>query len=209
MKRCIDRRAGGCGPGLPRQLGFTLLEIMVVLAIATLLVLFAAPNIAALYRSMTLSAEGRRLYGAFVEAQGLATATGRPHKLKLDRVNRTWEIWSDISNDGTFAGFVKKHPQNTDGWPEHIAFGPVAGVAAAFPAPFGDVNHDAWCTPCGADEDDGEIRFDVDGRILDDSDEILSGSILLHDTTAGSGGRVQALVFVGATGSLRLFNATE
>ncbi len=199
---CTNSRAG--------ERGFTLIEIMVVLAIATILVLLAAPNIAGLYRSMTLSAEGRRLFGAFVEAQGLATSAGRPHQLKLDRANKTWEIWADVNNDGTFSKLVRKHPQSADGWPTHIAFGPASGITAAFPAPYAGVSHDAWCTPCGATEDDGEIRFDVDGRILNDADEIVpSGSILLHDATGGSGGKVLALVFIGATGDVRLFNATE
>jgi hypothetical protein len=97
-----------------------------------------------------------------------------------------------------------------DAWPDHVDFGPQNGISNAFPKPYDVAPNTAWCTPCGAGSSDGSIIFDIDGRVLDPANsEPAKGAILLHDNTGTLGGAVQALVFIGATGNVRLFETSE
>lgn len=193
------------------EAGFTILELMVVVAISTILAVMATPSLLNVYRRATLNAEGRRLYGAFVEAQGMATSTGARHRLFLDRGNRLWSIDADDGAGGWRT--IKAHGEGVpgqEGWPSHIELGPQGGIAPAFPAPYATVTRNAWCTPCGAGNDNGAIIFDIDGRVLDPAtDEPVSGSVFLHSTAGLNNSPVMALVFVGATGNVRLFDTTE
>ena len=69
---------------------------------------------------------------------------------------------------------------------------------------------DAWCTECGATNPSGAVFFDIDGRIVDGTgDVIANGTVMLFDETGQSDGLVQVLVFLGLTGNVRLFSVTE
>lgn len=192
--------------------GFTLIEVAFVIAIATILAMLAAPSLTNLYRRSALSAEARRLYGAFIEAQGLATSEGYQHRLYFDRANRGWRIEKDPTGTGTWSTVIEHGATAAtgDAWPDYVDFGPPNGISNAFPKPYDVASNAAWCTPCGAGSSNGSIIFDIDGRVLDPADsEPVNGAILLHDNTGSLGGAVEALVFIGATGNLRLFSTSE
>lgn len=176
----------------------------------------AIPNLTAAFRRSALRAEGRRLYGAFVEAQGLASAESVGHCLFLNRTTKSWALRQNANDDGVCDGgdrLVTGHGSGSGGedeWPAHVAFGPGSGISSSLPVPYDNVAVDAWCTECGAVNPSGAVFFDIDGRIVDSSgDVIANGSIMLFDETGQSDGLVEVLVFIGLTGNIRLFSATE
>jgi prepilin-type N-terminal cleavage/methylation domain-containing protein len=193
------------------MLGFTLIELMTVLAILGVLTVLAMPTLTGVYKRSTLGAEGRRLLGAFTEARGLALSKGTRHELLFDRTNSRWEMREDSNRDNVFERLITQHPAAADTWPSHIAFGPLAGITPAYPVPYNGFPHNAWCAtqPAGACTATlGTLVMDVDGRITDASGNLVSGAVMLYDST-GSTGDVQTVVFVGATGNVRLYNMSH
>ena len=184
-------------PHEPR--GFTLIEVMVVVGLVGVLVALAAPNLFRMLRRGDLRSEARLLYAAFVEAQGLAINSGNRGGLRLvlSGDDRGWEVLVDRNGDGTLER-DRRH-RFADSRPG-IGFGPATGFPQAFAAPYAAVPHDAWCTPCGAGNTEGTITFDADGLVVGG----VSGSIVLQNTAGELPNHVEALVFIGATGAVRL-----
>jgi hypothetical protein len=197
----------------PRAAGFTLIELMIIVALIGIVAGLAAPNLIGVYRRYSVGAEGRRLYGAFVEGLGKATGGGVAHCILLDRNTGTWTLRRNANADSacdTSDTLVLSRSQDaTEPMPAGIRFGPQNGIATGFAAPYDTIAHDAWCTACAATATSCALFFDTDGRIRNSAGNLVEGSVLLHDSATGSSGRVMALVFIGATGNLRLFDTTE
>ena len=49
----------------------------------------------------------------------------------------------------------------------------------------------------------------TDGRIIDGNDAPYDGAVMLNDTSATSAHRAFAVVFIGATGNIRMFDRPE
>ncbi|MCK5690459.1 prepilin-type N-terminal cleavage/methylation domain-containing protein [Myxococcota bacterium] len=176
--------------------GFTLIEVMLVVAILGIIAGLAAPRFSKMLDRNALGAEIRLLLGAFLEAQGYAATTGYPSRLVLDRVNNTWEVWADTSGNGS----LQRKSRHVVSEQRNVFFGPAAGTGTALPSPLTTVPHASWCTACGADN--GHIEFEPSG-VISNSD---AGVILLQHPSFPSD--VRALVYIGPTGSSRLLRTS-
>ena len=67
-----------------RQAGFTLIELVIVLAIVGLALAMAAPRVAKNLTGLTLKTESRRVAGMLRTARSLAVNTGRLHTVVFD-----------------------------------------------------------------------------------------------------------------------------
>lgn len=179
--------------------GFTLLEVMIVVAILGIIAAFAQPNLMRMVRRGRVAAEARQLYAAITDTQGRAAASGDDHRVFLDRVNRKWQIQRDGDGDGVFETTLLAHDLEYS----EVAFGPAAGYPEAFPAPFAGTTRNAWCTFCGGDT--GAIVFKPDGAAELHDTGATSGSVVMHDGSDG-GTRVDGLVIIAPTGLVRLYS---
>ena len=176
--------------------GFTLIELMMVVALIGLLATLAAPSFLRAKRRADLHKESRALYSAFLQAQSLALDTGRVTELVLRRggANRGWELRADRDADGTRELVASRLFANEA---PSVDFGPLAGFPRDFAVPFDGVAHDRWCTESGGGTS-CTIRVDPDGTFD------ATGSAALEDTSGDLPDAVEAVVFVGPTGALRL-----
>lgn len=176
--------------------GFTLIEVMVVVALVTIISMLAIPSFTLLIKRMRLASAARGLYSGFVEAQSLARSTVRTHCLTLHNSTRTWTIDEDTDGDGACDRVMKTVRISADAG--DVAFGPTEGYPAAFPHPYTAIERDSWCTACDAET--GSLVFSSEGMVTNET----SGSIVLHDAT-GEVPNVEAIVFIGETGDVRSF----
>lgn len=179
-----------------RTRGFTLIEVMVVVALVSIISVLAVPSFMLLIKRMRLTSAAQGLYNGAVETQSLARSTVRAHCLTLHNSVRTWTIDEDTDGDGACDRVTKTVRLGDDDG--DLAFGPTDGYPSAFPHPYGAIERNSWCTVCDAET--GSLVFSSEGIVTN----ATSGSIVLHDPT-GEIPHVEALVFIGETGDLRSF----
>ncbi|MBN1961949.1 MAG: prepilin-type N-terminal cleavage/methylation domain-containing protein [Deltaproteobacteria bacterium] len=177
------------------EIGFTLIEVMVVAAIIGIVAIIATPNLIGYYRSSQVGAAMREFYGGFIEAQGFARSTTLPHQIVVDRANQQWHIRKDSDRDGNYETLIKTKTLSAT----EVGFGPTAGYGANFPVPYNGIASSSWCSFCGGGNT-GNINFIEDGTVLNGT----SGAVLIYDAS-GTSARIDALVFVGASGDARIF----
>ena len=181
-------------------LGFTLIEMMVVVVIAGIIAALAMPNMMGILRGSQVSSAMRELYVGFQEAQSQARITGARHCLELDRAAKRWRLLFDSTGDGICNEELRQVVLSS----QHVTFGPTTGFPEPFAAPYQSVPRHSWCTACG--QDVGMIDFDRDGTIksVTSGTDFTSASITLYDESQTSS-RIEALVLMGPTGDARLF----
>ena len=93
MKRAIGSRAG-----------FTLLEMMVTMAVFSTLVAMTVPRYRDFQRSTTMKSVARNVAANLRLAQQRASATNRTCYVDLDAPNRAFTVWLDQDRDKTYDG---------------------------------------------------------------------------------------------------------
>ena len=120
--------------------GFTLIELMLVVALIGIVSMLAGPKLNGMYHRSVLNGTARKLFSALMTAQAQATATGARHCLVIDRTARNWVVRQDSDSNGTCDStdkLVERYPSSTSendagqSIPPYVAFGPAAGVAAS------------------------------------------------------------------------------
>jgi prepilin-type N-terminal cleavage/methylation domain-containing protein len=84
------------GPARSRR-GFTLVELIAVLAILTITVSFAAPALSNFFRGRSLNSEARRLLALTHQAQSRAISEGVPMDLWVDSAQRVCGLTAEPS----------------------------------------------------------------------------------------------------------------
>lgn len=193
-------------PRRSSEVGFTLIEAMLVVGILTVLAFLAAPSALGMLRRAELAGEAREFYTALNEAKARAKGAARVHCVEVDRAARTWQITEDADEDGTCGPgdtVIARHSVRGS----TIAFGPNDGYPAAFPGPYSLVPRSTWCActgvACAATcvSDDAVIAFNADGAI----DAVSSMSLSLHDPTNVS--TVYGVALIGPSGAIKLASA--
>jgi prepilin-type N-terminal cleavage/methylation domain-containing protein len=181
----------------PKTAGYSLVELMVVVALVGIISALATPSLVAGIHSANMTASMRRLYAMFIEAQALAKARGHACCFVVDLGARTYKITEDTNGDGACeADIAGKSSALT---PSYVGFKP-DGYPQAFPVPYDQIPRNTGCTACAGSP--CTLRFDSTGAVEDLS--ALGGSITLYDAS-GKSSHVEALVFVGRTGAVRLY----
>jgi prepilin-type N-terminal cleavage/methylation domain-containing protein len=180
--------------------GFTLVEMMMVLALAGVISVLAAPSMMSMVRRWNLGSTTRSFYAVVLDTQSRARSTGIDHRLSLDRAEAKLTILRMDSTSGTtvWQGYLESGLSPSS---KVFGFSP-SGYPSAFPRPYDTVPHDSWCTFCN--DTSGYIQIDPQGLISASSNGTTSGSFALYDKTRRTD-VVEALIYIGRTGDLRLF----
>jgi type II secretion system protein H len=91
----LPSRQALCLP--PRASGFTLIELILVMALLTVLVSVAAPRLSQFFRGRTLNSEARRLLALTRGGQSRAVSEGLPMDLWVDTATRTFGLEAERS----------------------------------------------------------------------------------------------------------------
>lgn len=86
-----------------KQSGFTLIEMMVVLAIFAIVAAIAIPNFMSLLPGMRLNGAARQVMGDLMAARMKAVKLNKKTKVFFNGNGYEYEIWDDADNSGTVA----------------------------------------------------------------------------------------------------------
>jgi type II secretion system protein H len=93
MKMRRGQRGVSCHPSpVTRHSAFTLIELILILALLVIITSFAAPGMANFIRGRALDSEARRLFSLTHEAQGRAVSEGVPMMLWVDEKNGAYGV---------------------------------------------------------------------------------------------------------------------
>ena len=100
MISLIGRRKSELWDASPRR-GFSLIELLLVLALLSIVISVSLPTLSNFFRGRTLDAEARRLLSLTRYGQSRAVSEGIPMRLWVDPENRTYGLeqepgWDDI-----------------------------------------------------------------------------------------------------------------
>jgi prepilin-type N-terminal cleavage/methylation domain-containing protein len=164
-------RPSGFGFGRSRAAGFTLIELILVMAILTMAVSLTAPTLANFFRGRTLDSEARRLLAMTRSGQNRAVSEGIPMDLWVDSTQGIIGLDAEPSFEATDARAVQFNldsgiqievVRNTLVAPTKMTLSPVQAVSIAS-VPRVNLTHSALPT----------IRFLPDGTVSESSPQML------------------------------------
>jgi prepilin-type N-terminal cleavage/methylation domain-containing protein len=181
---------------MTRRSGFTLLEVVLVLALLVMLAAMAMPALESWYVDMKVDAGADHLRAKFAEARAHAIEEGRPYRFAVMPGQSNYRIapdssdfWggspngtaTDGSTDGTAPPLVLE-----DAMPNSITFNLGSGAAAGAADSNGWVTILTFLPPDGSSDSDKTIRLELDGaRPVDVSVRSLTGAVTTRKVPAG------------------------
>jgi type II secretion system protein H len=109
--RSLRKRRGAPLPAALQNRGFTLIELILILALLVIITSLAAPATANFIRGRALDSEARRLFALTHIAQSRAVSEGVPMMLWVDQKNGAYGISAEMAGK---PGSKKSDPQAED-----------------------------------------------------------------------------------------------
>ncbi len=81
--------------------GFSLVELLVSIAILTILLIISVPTLLKAYRSYQLNDAASRFSGMLKSARFSAIRKNTPVSCQVKKIGANWTIWVDLDGDGT------------------------------------------------------------------------------------------------------------
>ena len=112
MSRIGNRRSKrrGAGPGC----GFSLIELLLVMALLSIVISITLPSLSSFFRGRALDAEARRLLSLTRYGQSRAVSEGIPMVLWVDAEDRTYGLEQEPGWDDTDAKGQDAHDDQTN-----------------------------------------------------------------------------------------------
>ena len=95
--RSLRKRRGASLPAALQNRAFTLIELILILALLVIITSFAAPGMANFIRGRALDSESRRLFSLTHAAQGRAVSEGMPMMLWVDAKNGAYGVQEEAT----------------------------------------------------------------------------------------------------------------
>lgn len=152
----------------PARSGFTILELLLVVAIMIALAAIAYPTMSAMYGDIRVKAGADQVRGAWTECRAYAIDEGRPYRFavqagtgKFRLAPHSDEFWGGSAGETTFGS-------EDDSLPPHVSEGDLPkDIVFDVPDGFGESSADGWTAvavflPDGTAEEDREITLTAD-----------------------------------------------
>jgi len=161
-RRCAAERGadGASAPSLPLARGFTLIEMILVMALLVIAVSFVAPQLSGFFRGRTLKSEARQIISLMHEGQSRAVSGGVPMVLWFDTKEQKYGL--------------EEEPGYADKDPDAVEFKLEDNLQLEIPQD--DPSATSQMTTAGADTARAglpQINFLPDGSIADTSPQTV------------------------------------
>jgi len=112
--RSLRKRRGASLPAAFQNRGFTLIELILILALLVIITSLTAPAMSRFIRGRALDSESRRLFALMHAAQSRAVSEGMPMMLWVDEKNGAYGLQEEATGKNAKAGDPKAEDLTVD-----------------------------------------------------------------------------------------------